>query len=140
MNHFPRAFDSYEEKHDIGKKGIKTFEQLKNSFDLWATDYKGKKRYIDSKEQKRALAIEADKRGLKTYERQDIPIRGYKVSYISKTGKTVQYERKFHIQHVIREIYGRKTVDNKEVSVSGRFVSGEEYERDQKERNDEIDE
>ena len=54
---FPEAFNRYED--DVDTSRIRSFQHLLLSFDMW-----GGKRFYPTEKQLKALAIEADKRGI----------------------------------------------------------------------------
>ncbi len=97
MDKFPEAFRRYEDKVDVDKKW--TFQQLLTSFSEW-----GKDKWIESKKQKKALAIEADLIGIKPHEKQEIRFEEKLISYVNKYGTQVTYTQKARIQVAFRNL------------------------------------
>ncbi len=97
MDKFPEAFRRYEEKVDVDKKW--SFQQLLTSFGEW-----GKDKWIASKKQKKALAVEADIIGIKPHEQQEIEFTEKLISYVNKFGTLVEYTQKARTQTVFRNL------------------------------------
>lgn len=97
MDRFPEAFSRYEEKVEVSDKW--TFQKLLTSFREW-----GKDKWKDSRPQKRALAVEAEVRGIKPKEEIEITYDEKIISYINKYGKEISYLREARTQKLMRNV------------------------------------
>jgi len=87
MNHFPKAFEQYQEKVDTSN--IKNFQQLLYSFKEWAGN-----KYKDTPKQRTALAKEgAKKLRISAVVKQSITIKG-KQRTVYRDVKTGRFTKK----------------------------------------------
>lgn len=93
----PEAFRRYEDKVDVSDEW--TFQKLLTSFREW-----GKDRWKDSRPQKRALAVEAEVRGIKPKEEITVTYDERVINYINKYGKEISYVRKARTQTLMRNV------------------------------------
>ena len=137
MNHFPKAFEQYQEKVDTSN--IKNFQQLLYSFKGWAGN-----KYKDTPKQREALEREARKLGITTITKpriekpkitavveKSIKIRGEKRTVYRdvKTGRFVRKGTNIRIVTVIKQnikIRGKPRTIYRDVK-TGRFAKKEQY-------------